>query len=100
MDFLLITLFYLLFGISILLTLFLVFSFFDLMLDPYKKTSEAIIMLVGGCLLGIGLYVAYQQGYVPVNFLRGSVILVLAFIIALISILVGLIFFNGPLHWQ
>lgn len=100
MEFFSKTLFFALFGISILLTLFLVFSFFDLLIDPYKKTSEAIIMLIGGCIIGAGLYIAYQQGYAPMSYGKGSVILVGAFLIALVSILVGLLFFNGPFRWQ
>lgn len=100
MEFLLKALFFVLYGISILLTLFLIFSFFDLLMDPYKKSSEAIIMLIGGCILICGLYLAYQQGYIPINYIRGCIILIIAFGAALVSILVGLFFFNGPLHWQ
>jgi uncharacterized protein YjeT (DUF2065 family) len=100
MEFLSKVCFFALFGISILLSIFLLMGFFDLLVDPYKKTSEAIIMLIGGCLLGVGLYIAYQYGYVPVNYVRGCIILIIAFITALLSVLIGLFFFNGPLHWQ
>ena len=100
MEFLSKVLFFIMFGISILLTLYLVLGFVDILIDPYKKASEAIIMLIGGCILGVGLYIAYQNGYVPVNYGRGCIILIIAFFTALLTILIGLFFFNGPLHWQ
>lgn len=100
MEFLSKTLFFVLFGISVLLTLFYILSFFNLLIDPYKKVSEALIMQFGGCVLGVGLYLAYQQGYLPVNYVRGSVILLVAFITTIICVILGLMFFTGPINWQ
>ena len=92
--------FFVLFGINILLVLFSVFSFIDLLLDPYKKLSEALILLCGGVIIAVGLFLAYQYGYLPADFMKGVIILIGAFVVALVWIIVGLLFFNGPIHWQ
>jgi hypothetical protein len=100
MEFLSKVLFFALFGISILLTTYLVTMFFSVLLDPYKKSSEAIIIILGACFLGIGLYFAFQHGYLTANYLRGCFFLISAFVAALIVLVVGYLFFNGPIHWQ
>ncbi len=92
--------FFILFGINSLLVLFSVFSFIDLLLDPYKKMSEALILFIGGVIIAMGLFFAYQYGYASADFLKGVIILAGAFVVALVWILIGLLFFNGPLHWQ
>jgi hypothetical protein len=92
--------FFILFGIDCLLVLFSIFSFFDLLLDPYKKLSEALILLSGGVIIAVGLFLAYQYGYSTSDFLKGVLILVSVFIVALVWVIVALLFFNGPLHWQ
>jgi hypothetical protein len=92
--------FFLLFGINSLLVLFSVFSFIDLLIDPYKKMSEALILFIGGVILAVGLFFAYQYGYASADFLKGVIILGGAFVVAFVWILIGLLFFNGPLHWQ
>lgn len=92
--------FFILFGINSLLVLFGLFSFFDLIMDPYKKLSEALILLFGGVIIAIGLFLAYQYGYSQSDFMKGIIILVGAFVVALVWIFVGLFFFNGPIHWQ
>jgi hypothetical protein len=92
--------FFIIFGINSLLVLFGVFTFVDLLLDPYKKLSEAIILLTGGIIIGIGLYLAFRYGYATADFAKGVLILVGAFVVALVWIIIGLLFFNGPLHWQ
>jgi hypothetical protein len=100
MAFIMKVLFFALYGISVLLSIYLILGFFNLLVDPYKKSSEAIIMLIGGCVLVVGLYISYQYGFIPVNYIRGCIILTVAFFTALLSILIGLFFFNGPMHWQ
>jgi hypothetical protein len=92
--------FFILFGINSLLVLFSVFSFIDLLLDPYKKMSEVLILFIGGVIIAVGLFFAYQYGYASADFLKGVIILAGAFVVALVWILIGLLFFNGPLHWQ
>ncbi|MBK9256702.1 MAG: hypothetical protein IPM42_14535 [Saprospiraceae bacterium] len=92
--------FFILFGINILLVLFSVFSFFDILLDPYKKLSEALILLSGGIIIAVGLFLAYHYGYTSGDFLKGVLIIIAAFVVALVWIIVGLVFFNGPLRWQ
>ena len=92
--------FFILFGINSLLVIFSLFTFYDLLVDPYKKLSEALILLIGGVIIGVGLFFAYQYGYSSADFLKGSIILIAAFVIALVWIIIGLLFFNGPIHWQ
>ncbi len=92
--------FFILFGINSLLVLFSLFSFFNLLLDPYKKMSEALILLSGGVIVAVGLFLAYQYGYSSSDFIKGVICLVAAFVIALVWVIIGLLFFNGPLHWQ
>ena len=92
--------FFILFGINSLLVLFSLFSFFNLLLDPYKKLSEALILLSGGIIIAVGLFLAYQYGYSSADFMKGIIILIAAFAAALVWIVIGLLFFNGPLHWQ
>lgn len=92
--------FFILFGVNSLLVLFSIFSFFNLLLDPYKKLSEALILLSGGVIIAIGLFLAYQYGYFAADFLKGVIILVSALAVAFIWIVIGLFFFNGPIHWQ
>ncbi len=92
--------FFILFGINSLLVLFSIFSFIDLLFDPYKKMSEALILLSGGVIIAVGLIFAYQYGYSSADFLKGSLILISAFVIALVWIIIGLLCFNGPIHWQ
>ncbi|MBP6569499.1 MAG: hypothetical protein KA270_20155 [Saprospiraceae bacterium] len=92
--------FFILFGINSLLVLFSLFSFFNLLLDPYKKLSEGLILLSGGIIIAVGLFLAYQYGYSSADFMKGIIILIAAFAVALVWIVIGLFFFNGPLHWQ
>lgn len=92
--------FFILFGINSLLVLFSLFSFFNLLLDPYKKLSEGLILLSGGIIIAVGLFLAYQYGYSSADFMKGIIILIAAFAVALVWIVIGLLFFNGPLHWQ
>lgn len=92
--------FFILFGINSLLVIFSLFTFYDLLVDPYKKLSEALILLIGGVIIGVGLFFAYQYCYSSADFLKGCIILIAAFVIALVWIIIGLLFFNGPIHWQ
>ena len=92
--------FFILFGINSLLVLFSLFSFFNLLLDPYKKLSEGLILLSGGIIIAVGLFLAYQYDYSSSDFMKGIIILIAAFAVALVWIVIGLFFFNGPLHWQ
>jgi len=92
--------FFILFGINSLLVIFSLFTFYDLLVDPYKKLSEALILLIGGVIIAVGLFFAYQYGYSSADFLKGCIILIAAFVIALVWIIIALLFFNGPIHWQ
>jgi hypothetical protein len=92
--------FFILFGINSLLILFSLFTFFDLLVDPYKKISEALILLIGGVIIAVGLFLAYQYGYSSADFMKGVIILIASFVVALVWVIIGLLFFNGPLYWQ
>ena len=92
--------YYLATGISILIALFYFFNFFYNLFDPYKKTSEAMIFLAGSIIMGCGFYLSYRFGFVPEQFWIAVGILIGTFVLSVIWILIGLLFFNGPIHWQ
>lgn len=92
--------YYVLFGINILLVLFTIVNFFSLSSDPSKKLSEAIIFLVSSIAIVAGLYLAYRFGYSNESYVKGCLILLGNFISGGMIIFVGLLFFNGPIHWQ
>lgn len=92
--------YYVLFGINILLVLFTIVNFFSLSSDPSKKLSEALIFLVSSIAIVTGLYLAYRFGYSNESYVKGCLILLGNFISGGMIIFVGLLFFNGPVHWQ
>jgi hypothetical protein len=92
--------FFILFGINSLLILSIIFIVIDLLLDPAKKNSDAPILLGGGAIIAVGLFLAYQHGYSSGDFRKGLLILMAAFVVALVRIIVGSLFFSGPLQWH
>ncbi len=100
MEFLSKTAFYVLYGMSGLAMLFFFASSAKLLLDRYGKTSEAIIMALGGIVFGTGLYFTYHLLQDSERYLHGFGALVITWVVAILVVLIGLLFFNGPLHWQ
>lgn len=91
------------FGLFLFNSIFGIFLFLNFMTNagnPSKKLSETLIFLIAGCVSFAGLYLAWKMGYVTGSYGTGSVILVGTFIAAVISVMAGLLFFNGPINWQ
>lgn len=100
MEFLTKLLFFGLFIFNLIFGILLFLNFMTNAGNPAKKLSETLIFLIGGCISFAGLYLAWEMGYVTGSYGTGSAILAGTFIAAVISVMVGLFFFNGPIHWQ
>ncbi len=100
MFFLTKTIFFVLYGISCLAMAFLLASSAKIWLDAYGKKSEAIILGLGGIIFGTGLYFAYNILQNSERYLHGLSALVITWVVAFLVVLIGLLFFNGPLRWQ
>ena len=95
MEYLSKSLFFVFLVISILLVLFSIYVFFDVLLDPAIKKSDAYTFLQGGGIIVLGLYFTYQYGYMPSDFMKGLIILVVTLIIAIVWVIIGLFFLYG-----
>lgn len=100
MEYLSKSLFFVFLVISILLVLFSIYVFFDVLLDPAIKKSDAYTFLQGGGIIVLGLYFTYQYGYMPTDFMKGLIILVVTLIIAIVWVIIGLFVLSGPSRWQ
>jgi hypothetical protein len=100
MDFLFKVAFFVLFGLTCLIFLYLVMMTSSVALDPYGKRSEVVIMLIGATMLSVGLYFAYQQVKDSDKYLLGGGILVATWLGTLVTVLIGLFCFNGPIRWN
>jgi uncharacterized oligopeptide transporter (OPT) family protein len=85
-------LYYLATGISVLIALFYFFNFFYNLFDPYKKTSEALIFLVGSVIMISGIFISYRYGYLSELFWVAIGMLIGTIIISIIWIFIGLLF--------
>lgn len=92
--------FYAMFGISLLVCLFLLANSAYNFLAPYGKVSESLILGIGGLLTALGLYFTYQHAVPGDKFLYGCGLLALTWLAVIIELFVGYFFFNGPIHWQ
>jgi len=100
MEFLVKMLFYVLYGLTCLLCLFFFLSALNVLFDAYGKKSEVLIMSLAGIVVAIGLYISYQLIKDTDRYLYCSGLLGITWIVAIVFVLIGLFFFNGPLHWQ
>ncbi|MBK8820775.1 MAG: hypothetical protein IPN49_17440 [Saprospiraceae bacterium] len=100
MDFLYKMAFYVMFGISCILIIYLSTHMVSIFLDAYGKKSEVVIILIGSIILGTGLFKAYLSIQTGDHFLFASGIIGLSWLVSLVVILIGLLFFNGPLKWN
>jgi hypothetical protein len=100
MEFLFKTAFFVMFGLTCLILLYLLMMTVNGAVDPYGKKSEVIIMFIAAAMLGVGLYFAYGSTKNSDQFLLACGILALTWFCALIVVLIGLFFFNGPIRWN
>lgn len=100
MDFIVKMVFYILYGLSCLLCMFFFFSAINELFYAYGKKSESIIMSLAGLIVATGLYFSYQIIKNSDRYLYCSGLLGICWLIAIVVVIIGLFFFNGPLHWQ
>ncbi|QQS30575.1 MAG: hypothetical protein IPM47_06480 [Sphingobacteriales bacterium] len=100
MEFLAKTTFFLLFGISSLAMLFLLTTSVKILIAPNGKTSEAIISALSGLIFGTGLYFTYHLLQNSERYIKGCTMLGMTWLVAIFVILIGFLFFSGPLRWQ
>jgi hypothetical protein len=65
----------------------------------FTKSSENVIFALAIVVLAIGIYLAHYRAYSQHNFTIANIIFAVSWVIAFVIIIIGLLFFNGPLHW-
>ena len=98
------TVFFALFGVGGLLSIFYFFNAVNLLhsiiiLGSGKK-SESIIFLCATLGEVVGLYFAYTNMTNSGEYATAIGILIASIVLSIVVVFIGLFFFNGPLHWQ
>ena len=93
-------LFYVMFGITSLIILFLLKMSVSIFLAPYSNKSEIIILLTDSVLLSGGLYITYNIIKNSERYAYACGALGLTWAIALAVIIIGILFFSKPLRWH
>lgn len=99
MEFLSKAAFYVMYGISCLIALFFYANALYTITQTPGKGKDALILLVGGILISVGLYLAYETIKTNERYLYGCGILGLDWLITLVVVIVAFFTFV-PLHWQ
>ncbi|MBK9256700.1 MAG: hypothetical protein IPM42_14525 [Saprospiraceae bacterium] len=85
--------------ITFFLSIILFLSFMGLSLDhwlhPFKKNSEAVILLLSGILTIIGMWYSLKYGYNTDHISKGIFQLLGSWLLTAIFLTIGLVFFNG-----
>lgn len=93
--------FYILAIISSLFALFLLFVTSDnLQKLPYIKKAEVIIFITGLLFMAAGITIGIRQATLYSKYATANFIFIISIFITLITILIGLLFFNGPVKWN
>ncbi|MBL0357169.1 MAG: hypothetical protein IPP72_09905 [Chitinophagaceae bacterium] len=93
--------FYALAVISSLLVLYLLFITSDnLQKLPYTKKSEIIIFIIALLIMAAGTIIGIRQVNYYSKYATTNIIFIVSISIAFITILIGLLFFNGPIKWN
>jgi hypothetical protein len=89
------------YGITVFIILFYFGNLLSLVFElPYSKVSEIVIIAIGIIIVFIFLYFAHKQGFKIENYRKGIILFGVSWLISVLTIIIGLLFFNGPLHWQ
>lgn len=99
MEFLSKATFYIMYGISCLVALFFYANAAYTITNTPGKGKETLILLTGGILISIGLYLAYSIIKNGDRYLYGCGLLGLDWLITLI-VVIGCFFTFVPIHWQ
>jgi len=95
MEFILKGIYILIFLISLLLVISLCLLSLEHWIHPFKKDSEAVILILGSIILSTGMYFSVKYGYYLSNLLKSLYWLVGSWVITILVITIGLLFFNG-----
>jgi lipopolysaccharide export LptBFGC system permease protein LptF len=87
--------YFVVFILSIVLTLSFMGLSFDHWLHPFKKNSEAALLFLSGIITIIGMYYSIKFGYKPNQATYGIFQLLGTWVVAAIFLTIGLVFFNG-----
>ncbi|MBK8517210.1 MAG: hypothetical protein IPL55_13290 [Saprospiraceae bacterium] len=92
--------FYVMFGITVFIILYLMVGSISMIFDPYSKKMEIVYYLIGCTILGIGLYKSYNIIKISDEYMNSCGVLGITWIVTLVFIVITLLFFNGPFRWQ
>lgn len=62
--------------------------------------NESTIIALAIIIMVVGIYLAHEKANVQKNFGIADMIFVIAWILAFLVVLIGLLFFNGPIRWN
>ena len=100
MEFLFKLAYYVMFAISCLSTFILIKIGFDILWDGYGKNAEAIMAFIAAFILGVGVYMAYNVIKTSDKYAYSCGVLGIAWISALVIIIICFSFISGPVKWQ
>lgn len=93
--------FYILATISSLFALFLLFITSDnLQKLPYIKKAEVIIFIIALLVMVAGTIIGVRKVNFYSNYTAANLIFIISIFVAILTILIGLLFFNGPVKWN
>jgi hypothetical protein len=92
--------FYVMFPVSCLSTFVLIKIGFSIWWDDYGKNAEAIMAFIAAFILGVGVYMAYNDIKTSEKYAYCCGVLGIAWISALIIIIICFGFISGPVKWQ
>ena len=88
--------FFAILSISFLVVVALLLLSLDHWTHPFKKNSEAVILLIGGFIISAGMVLSIKYGYFAGSMSTGVLLLAGSWLVTLFCITLGLMFFNGP----
>lgn len=93
--------FYVLATICVLFDVFLLFITSDnLQKLPYIKKAEIIIFIIAFLIMSAGTMIGFRQANYHSKYAMAITIFIISIVITIITILIGLLFFNGPVKWN
>lgn len=72
----------------------------NILYHPYVKRSENIIFVIGAAIAITGIIIARRLVMDGDRYLHGTGLLMGGCVLSFIVIMIGLLFFNGPLKWN
>jgi hypothetical protein len=66
----------------------------------FAGKNETLIFSLAIIIIALGLYLAHNKAFCHKNFTIANIAFVVSWVVALIIIIIGLLFFNGPIRWN